>query len=322
MREVQYREAESRYWKSVGERPIEHSLVLAGTGTKVRVQEVGNGAPVLFIHGGPNSGSTWAPMIQHLDGFRCLLVDRPGTGLSDPYLVNAANLESFGARFVPDVLDALEIARAHVVASSFGGHLALRSAAAAPERFDRMVQMAAPALVPEAVYPPFMKLMGSAVMRRLMNLFPPNQLVNRSIMKQIGHRASLDAGRIPTEFLDWYLALGRHTDTLRNDGAMIGSVLVERASLTLDEALLGAVSTPTLFIWGADDGFGGEDNARLVSGLMPNARLIMVPESGHLPWLDDPVFVAGRAAAFLGELPGNRWPGETGGSGRRHREGV
>lgn len=321
MKEMRYREAESRFWESVGERPIEHSLVLAGTGTRVRVQEVGNGAPVLFIHGGPNCGSTWAPMLQHLDGFRCVLVDRPGTGLSDPYLVTASNLESFGARFVPDVLDALEIARAHVVASSFGGHLALRSAAAAPERFDRMVQMAAPALVPEAVYPPFMKLMGSAVVRSVMNRFPPNQLVNRSIMRQIGHRASLDAGRIPTEFLDWYLALGRHTDTLRNDGAMIGSILAERVSLTLDEALLGSVSTPTLFIWGSDDGFGGEDNAQLVSGLMPNARLIMMPDSGHLPWLDDPVFVAGRAAAFLREVPGNRPSGEPRALDHRQGEG-
>ena len=42
-----------------------------------------------------------------------------------------------------------------------------------------------------------------------------------------------------------------------------------------------------------------EDNARLVSGLLPGAELVMMPAAGHLPWLDDPAFVAARTAAFL-----------------------
>lgn len=299
MNEAKFRKAEQELWDSVGLDPTEHRIGMNTTGTAVRVQEVGEGDPVLFIHGGPNSGSTWAPMLRHFDGFRCLLVDRPGTGLSEHYPVTAANLASFGAGFVPDVLDGLEVSRAHVVASSFGGHLALRSAAAHPDRFRHMVQMAAPALVPGAVYPPFMKLMTSNFIRSVMNLFPPNQLVNRSILRQIGHGESLDAGLIPPGFLDWYLALGKYTDTLRNDGAMIGSILPAGDSLTLDGDLLGSVTTPTLFLWGSDDGFGREDNARLVSGLLPNSRLVMIPKAGHLPWLDDPELIAELAAAFI-----------------------
>lgn len=299
MSEQRFREAEDRLWKSVGREPTETRVVLAGTGTSIRVQEVGEGEPVLFIHGGPNSGSTWAPMLQHLMGFRCLLVDRPGTGLSDPYPVMASNLADFGARFVPDVLDSLGVPRAHVVASSFGGHLALRSAAAHPDRFWHMVQMAAPALVPGAVYPAFMRLIRSKTARSLMNLFPPTQLVNRSIFRQIGHGASLDSNLIPQVFLDWYAALGAHTDTLRNDGEMIASILAQDGRLTLDATLLGKVATPTLFLWGHDDGFGGQDNALLVAGLIPGARLVMMPGAGHLPWLDDPRFVADRTEAFL-----------------------
>jgi 2-hydroxy-6-oxonona-2,4-dienedioate hydrolase len=138
-----YREAEARLQAAVGlAPPAEHQVRLDSTGTTVRVQELGEGDPVLFIHGGPNSGSTWVPLVAHLSGLRCLLVDRPGTGLSAPYPITAANLARIGAAFVADVLDGLGIDRAHVVASSFGGHLALRSAAATPQRFARMVQMA------------------------------------------------------------------------------------------------------------------------------------------------------------------------------------
>lgn len=299
MDEARFREAEQRLWGAVGRTPRERRFILAATGTEVRVQEVGEGDPVLFIHGGPNCGSTWAPMLRQFDGFRCLLVDRPGTGLSEPYPVTASNLASFGAGFVPGVLDGLEISRAHVVASSFGGHLALRSAAAHPHRFLHMVQMAAPAMVPGAVYPPFMKLMTSSFVRRVINLFPPTHYVNRSIFRQIGHGQSLDADVIPQVFLDWYVAVGRYTDTLRNDGNMIGSIVPAGELVTLSEALLASVTTPTLFLWGSDDGFGGEDNARFVSEFLPNSHLVMIPDAGHLPWLDDPDFVAHRTAVFL-----------------------
>lgn len=300
MNEQKYRVAEQQLWESVGIEPAEHSVPLAGTGTSVRVQETGSGDPVLFIHGGPNAGSTWAPMLEHFQGFRCLLVDRPGAGLSEPYAVTAENLAEFGASFVGDVLDGLGIERAHVVASSFGGHLALRWAAVTPDRLERMVQMAAPALVPGQVFPPFMKVLKSGLARRAMNALPPNARANRAIMRQIGHGASLDAGRMPQGFFDWYLALGRYTDTMRHDGEMIGAeALPNLGSLTLTEELLRSVTTPTLFLWGEDDGFGGEDNARYVAGLMPNAELVMMPSAGHLPWLDDPVFVADATASFL-----------------------
>lgn len=299
MDEQRYRETEQRLWDSVGREPTERRVTLACTGTEVRVQEVGSGEPALFIHGGPNSGSTWAPLLEHLHGFRCLLVDRPGTGLSEPFPLTPQNLESVGARFVSDLLDALQLDRVHVVASSFGGHLALRSAAADPGRLRRMVQMAAPALVPGQTIPPFMKLLRYRPVRAAMNVLPPSDRANRSIMRQIGHGASLDAGRLPEAHFDWYLALARHTETMRNDGAMIGEALSRRDELTLTEQLLSQVTTPTLFLWGVDDGFGGVDNARRTVAPMPDAELVTIEESGHLPWLDFPAYVAEATAAFL-----------------------
>jgi pimeloyl-ACP methyl ester carboxylesterase len=295
-----YRDAEATLWATIGRRPTaEHQVRLPTTGTTVRIQETGEGPPVLFIHGGPNAGATWVPLLEHLGGLRCLLVDRPGTGLSAPYPITATNLPRIGARFVPEVLDGLGIGRAHVVGSSFGGHLALRSAAAHPDRFVRMVQMAAPALVPGDTIPPFMRLLARPTFRRLMNILPPNERANRSILRQIGHGASLDAGRIPRTFLDWYLALQRHTDTMRNDGDMIGRAVPQMDSIRLTEDLLASVTVPTLFWWGADDTFGGEDVARHLVEVMPDARLTMVPDAGHLPWLDDPAAAAAASAAFL-----------------------
>lgn len=302
MNEVKYREAEKRLWDSVGLVPTERFVTLPRIGVRVRIQEVGEGDPVLFIHGGPNSGSTWAPLVEHFPGYRCLIVDRPGTGLSEPYLVTRGNLAEFGDVFVGDVLTGLGVDAANVVASSFGGLLALRSAAAEPQHFMRMVQMAAPALAPGSSTPPFMRAIGIAPLRWLISKLPPSKRANYSILRQIGHGATLDGSGFPAVFDDWYLALQRHTDTMENDGGMISRLVSWRGfdpADSISDEVFAAVNTPTVFLWGADDGFGGEDIALGVVGQMPNAELEMIPHSGHLPWLDDPVSIAQQSLAWL-----------------------
>lgn len=300
MNEAKYREAEATFWRGHGmDVPREQWVRLAATGTNVRVLEWGEGVPTLFVHGGPNAASTFVPILAHFEGHRCFLVDRPGTGLSDPYPLRSGNLPEIGARLVGDVLDGLGIDRAHVVASSMGGHLALRSAARTPERFRRMVQMACPAAVPGDRLPPFMAGLRNPVTRRLATLFPPNPKMNASILRQIGHGASLDAGRLPAGFDAWYLELQRHTDTMKSDLALIASVVRDIEAVRLTERDFRAVPVPTRFLWGADDTFGGEDVARRIVGWMPDADLTMVAEAGHLPWIDFPKEIAAATAAFL-----------------------
>jgi hypothetical protein len=52
MNEAKYRTAEKILWSQVGCTPIEEFVPLPLIGVKVRVQEVGEGEPVLFVHGG------------------------------------------------------------------------------------------------------------------------------------------------------------------------------------------------------------------------------------------------------------------------------
>jgi 2-hydroxy-6-oxonona-2,4-dienedioate hydrolase len=311
-----FRAAEQTLWASVDRTPTERRVHLRRNDVTVRVQEVGAGPPVLFVHGGPNSGSTWAPMVGEVEGLRCLLVDRPGTGLSDPLPrpVTAASAAEYADGFVADVLDALELERAHVVASSFGGYLALRSAAAHPDRVDRMVQMACPAFAAGMRLPPFMRMLSLRAGRRLLATLPPNERAGRMTLRQIGHGASLEAGRIPQAFLDWYLALQRHTDTMTHEVAMIGSVVRWRGfdpALTVTAEVLAAVRAPTAFLWGAEDTFGGREVAEAMVAAMPEAHLEMVTSGGHLPWLDDPE----GAASFVASHLAGRTAGERAGIG-------
>jgi 2-hydroxy-6-oxonona-2,4-dienedioate hydrolase len=92
--EMQYRAAEQRLWTHFRVKPTERFLTLQRPRARVRLIEVGEGNPLLFLHGGPNAGSTWAPLATHLQNFRCLILDRPGCGLSEAISYSSVDLRS------------------------------------------------------------------------------------------------------------------------------------------------------------------------------------------------------------------------------------
>lgn len=293
MDEFRYREAERRLLTAEGVAPSEHRIHLARLDVDVRVQEVGEGAPTLFVHGGPNSGSTWMNVVARTSGLRCLVLDRPGTGLSDPLPdpVRPHNLRDYAESLLVDVLDALGVERAHLVVSSFGGMVAMYSSAAHPERVGRTVQMACPAMAPGSGVPPFMRVIMTPGLGRLIGMLPPSPRAARMTLRQIGHGASLDAGRISEVFTDWYVALQRHTDTMHHEGEMIAAAGGPGGfdpGLVIPDDVLSRVVSPTHFLWGEDDVFGGLDVAERLVAAMPDAALEMLPAAGHLPWIDDP----------------------------------
>ena len=156
------RAAEKRHWDYYNVVPEETFLELEPfNNVKVRVQEVGQGEPVLFVHGSPNAGTTWASIVAQLQDFRCIVLDRPGSGLSEPVDITRLDIREFGADLLSSVLDGLGIEKAAVVASSFGGALALFFAAARPERVTRMVQQGCPAFVEGMLMPFFMRMLAT-----------------------------------------------------------------------------------------------------------------------------------------------------------------
>ena len=110
--------------------------------------------------------------------------------------------------------------------------------------------------------------------------------------------------------MDWYLALMNETDTMRNELQAIQHVAGWRGvrqEFSYDGDLMGHIPTPTLFLWGEDDTFGDREIARQAVRSMPNASLVMFPDQGHLPWLDDPADHACYTREFL--TTGQVWMG-------------
>ena len=75
---AKFREAERAVWDYYGLDPAER-MVDIGDRRVVRIHELGQGDPVLFVHGTGGSGVYFAPLAKKLaTSFRCVLIDRPG----------------------------------------------------------------------------------------------------------------------------------------------------------------------------------------------------------------------------------------------------
>ena len=306
--EAAYREAERRYWDGVGLAPIEQRVRLKNSGAEVRVQEVGSGPPILFVHGASNSGTSWADLVVHLEGYRCLLLDRPGAGLSQPVepFADVTALARFSDDLVVDVLDALNVPTAHVVATSYGGYAALRGAAAHPDRIERVVILGWMMGAANPELPLLMRLAAVPAVARPMAKLPVNERIVRSMFKRIGLKGALATGRISDELISCYTALLRDTDTMKNE-LEIGRLLIGwkglNPEITLTEGDLAKIQAPVYFLWGEEDPFGSPSVAKAFVQKVPNARLEMMPKAGHAVWLDDPVHVAQVVRNHLTPVP-------------------
>jgi pimeloyl-ACP methyl ester carboxylesterase len=293
-RERRYRKAEQALWRSLGVEPDEQRVRLPRVGTTVRVQELGQGDPVVFLHGASTSGASWGSLVALLPGVRSYVVDRPGTGLSAPLggrVRDASGLSALGGALLPDLLDALELETADVVATSFGGYFAFRGALAEPGRVRRIIEFGWSLGAPLGRMPWAMRVGTMPVLSRLATRMPVNERVVRSMFRAIGLRQAVDAGRVSSEAIRLYAALLNDTDTMRNEQEL-GRALVSPLRgidrrLQLSEGERSSIRQPVRFIWGDSDVFGGPDIARDFVRPFPDARLEIVPGAGHSPWMDD-----------------------------------
>lgn len=296
-RTAPFLEAERKLWAYYGLEPRETFVEVDSPRCRLRVLEVGSGEPVLLVHGTVGPGS-WASLVPELDGFRAIVLDRPGWGLSTPVDFHSVNYGRCVGDLLRGTLDALDVARAHVVGGSIGNVWALRLAASHPVRVGRVVLLGAGPLVPDAGVPGIIRLIASpagAVMIRLMN--SPARV--RTMLRRSGHGASLDAGLIPDAFVEWRASAAR---AMRHERAMVRAIVdgdSYRPGLTFDDDELAASRTPTLMVYGTQDPVGSVDVWRRFVDLLPRAELEVLDGAGHMPWFDEPTAVGERVRRFL-----------------------
>lgn len=100
----------------------------------------GAGDPVVCIHGLGGTKASFMPTVRALapHGYRVIALDLPGFGDSHKPR-NAAYDASWFAGAVLELLDALEIERAHLIGNSMGGRVAIEKSLSVPHRVEKVV---------------------------------------------------------------------------------------------------------------------------------------------------------------------------------------
>jgi pimeloyl-ACP methyl ester carboxylesterase len=140
------RQAETRLFADSGLRPEESFFDLAHANVRLRVLAVGTGPPLVMLHGVSLAAAVWAPLLADLAGYRALLVDLPGHGLSGPAAYRPGAVREPTLDMMDDLLDALGLSAAPVVGHSLGGMFALWYAAARPGRIASLAAIGEPAV--------------------------------------------------------------------------------------------------------------------------------------------------------------------------------
>lgn len=108
-------------------------------GLHLNVEVLGDGFPLLALHGFTGSAATWRPFAVNWPQYRIIAVDLIGHGASDAPADEARYTMAHCTADLAALLDALDVERAALLGYSMGGRVALRFALAAPERIAALV---------------------------------------------------------------------------------------------------------------------------------------------------------------------------------------
>ncbi len=240
-----------------------------------------DGFPVVLLHGSNASLHTWQPWTDRLiaAGYRVIRFDFPGHGLSSPVPGGDYSAASYVA--VTDrVLAHLGIGRAAIAGNSMGGGVAWRYAVAHPEKVAALVLVDASGQPepPGTDLPIGFRLARLPVLRDIATMITPRSLIEQSLQQSVTVQSVASASAV-----DRYWELLRYPG---NRGATLDRFA--KPSSPPDEAGLRRITAPTLILWGRDDKLIPVESAAWFSARLPNARVTILDEVGHLPMEEAP----------------------------------
>lgn len=269
--------------------PGQRDVVVSGVRWRSREAD-GCGDPVVFLHGLLASSATWESVLAPASAGRpAIAVDFPGFGWSDrpwpgDYTVRGQ------ARGLWDYLDARGTGRAVLVGNSLGGAVAMLVAAEHPERVEALV-LVAPA-TPEArlVWP--VRLMRAPVLGELALACATRPFVAFGLRHWLFAHGDRVTAR---EIDDGWRPLGV-------PGTRRAALCAIRSDPQRYVGLAERLRVPTLIVWGREDRLLAAAGGERLRSRVPGARLVVLPDAGHLPQRERPEAFARVVAEFLSGL--------------------
>ncbi len=258
-------------------------------------------ATVVYVHGLGGSSTNWTDLgrllAPHASGHA---PDLPGFGLSEPMDGFTFSLSAH-AGVVGDYLAEHADAPVHLIGNSMGGAISMLVAAHRPElvRTLTLISPAVPDLRPDPrrlsdprLALAYLPVIGKRARRELAALTP------RQRAEQVIRLCFADPSSFPAHRFD---------ELVEEHGARVSYEWAERAMARSTMEIFrtwftrGAgslwsvaprISAPTLVVWGTHDRVISVRRAPRTARLIPRARLLILPRTGHVAQMERPTTVA------------------------------
>jgi pimeloyl-ACP methyl ester carboxylesterase len=276
--------------------PTERQITVSGVRTPLLEAGPANSAEaVVFVHGNPGSSRDWEDLLGRTGAFaRAVAFDMPGFGRAD----KPRDFEYSGpgeVRFLDAALSELGIERVHFVLHDLGGPWGIEWATRSPDRVASFVLINAGAFV-DYRWHILARIWQTPV---LGELFMATS--TRAAFRTLTNRGQ--KRKLPRDYLDaMYDNFDR--DTRR---AVLKHYRAEsnpRPDARRQADALRPHDVPALVVWGGRDPYLGLTLAESQKEAFPSARLVVLPDSGHWPFIDNPEAVAAHVIPFLREMTG------------------
>ncbi len=233
------------------------------------------GVPTLYVHGVPTNSDEWTPFLERTGG---VALDLPGFGRSDKPMHFDGSLGGYNA-----VLQAFIAQQGwekfNLVVEDWGG-MALITAQELHERVHRVVIINAVPLLPGYKWHRLARVWRTPFLGELFM-----GLTTKTSARWISREARPGRTALPDEMIE---SIWEHFD----HGTQRAILKLYRGapSKTLEEAgeRFSLLTAPTLVIWGEQDPYIPTRFGELYAQTLPNAKLQLLADAGHWPWLDRP----------------------------------
>lgn len=270
-------------------------------GMKVHVRIIGEGEPVILLHGSFSSLHTWDVWQRELSAYYMTIsLDFPGHGLTGPDEIKRYSIQDY-SELVMDLAEQLNLRKFHLAGNSMGGAVAIQLASSHPEKvltLNLIDASGAPRVEVRSLDSDqgaaaqskswIFKLIENPLISKVFLKCTPKFLFSMNLREVYA-----DESKIQEQTID------RYYDLILREGnrqATLDRIKIPRKS----EVDFERLTMPTLILWGGKDSWIPLSSAYALEKAIPGSNLIVFDQAGHVPMEEIPTESVGEYLSFLG----------------------
>jgi pimeloyl-ACP methyl ester carboxylesterase len=260
-------------------------------GMAVHYRDEGNPAdkiPIVLLHGTAASLLTWNGWTTALKAeHRVIRLDLPGYGLTGPNPAQDYSM-NFYIRFLHDFLEKLDVKQFYLAGNSLGGKIAWEYALAFPADVKKLILIDAAGYPLPHGKPLAIRLASTPVLKNIVLYITPKFLVEKSLKEVYA-----DDRKVSEQLVEQYYDMACRAGNR--------AAFVARAGMVDDNDYLKIklIQTPTLILWGDADDWIPVENASKFEKDLPNNKVVIFRNLGHIPQEEDPAETIKEVLVFV-----------------------